>query len=202
MEFVDLTMPINELTPTLPGDPKLEFKRVAYYEKDGWNEHRFCMNTHFGTHIDSPWHMIENGKRLTDFSITKFIGRAFLLDARKQENIYVELGDIEENMIVLLRTDYTKLSTSPDFFRKNPVVTRRFADELIRKKVSILGIDSFTPDNSPYEIHKLLFKNDILILENLVNLDKITTATFAIFIFPLLLEKTDGAPCRVVAQIG
>jgi len=201
-KFIDLTMPLNELTPVFPGDPKPEFKRVASIEKEGWNEHRIHMNTHFGTHIDAPWHMLKNGKRLTDFPIDKFIGRAVVLDARGQKEIDLDLTAVKETNILLLRTDHTRLIASPDFFEKNPVISRRLAERIVQKKVSIVGLDSYTPDNPPFEIHKLFLKNEVLILENLVNLDKIPTGVFTLYIFPIKLDKIDGAPCRVVAQIG
>jgi kynurenine formamidase len=66
----------------------------------------------------------------------------------------------------------------------------------------MVGIDSYTLDNYPFDIHKILLRQDIIILENLVDLDKISTGTFKLMVFPLKLDKMDGAPCRVVAEIG
>ncbi len=34
MKLIDITMSINEKMPVYPGDPKPEFKRIAYCEKD------------------------------------------------------------------------------------------------------------------------------------------------------------------------
>lgn len=201
MNIIDLTMTINETTPVYPGDPKPEFTRVATCEKDGWNEHRICINTHFGTHIDAPWHMLRDGKRLSDFTLEKFIGRAVLFDVREQKEINTNLDVVQEGDILLLRTDYTQYANSLDFFKNNPVISKELARKIVDKKISIVGIDSYTPDNEPFEIHKFLLSHDILILENLVNLDKIKVESFMIFILPLKLDKIDGSPCRVFAQI-
>ena len=65
----------------------------------------------------------------------------------------------------------------------------------------MVGIDSCTLDNAPFELHKLLLKNEVLILENLVNLDRIQVKAFKVFVFPFKLEGMDGAPCRVVAEL-
>ena len=65
----------------------------------------------------------------------------------------------------------------------------------------MVGIDSYTLDNAPFELHKRLLENEILILENLVDLDRIHVRAFKLFIFPLKLEGMDGAPCRVVAEL-
>ena len=73
--------------------------------------------------------------------------------------------------------------------------------ELIDKKIKIVGLDPFTPDNEPFPVHKMLFKNEILIVENLINLDKLVNKRFQCFIFPLKIQNADGAHCRVVAII-
>lgn len=201
MKFVDLTMTVNENTPVYPGDPKPEFKRIAYCETDGWNEHRICANTHFGTHIDSPWHMLEEGKRLTDFSIDKFIGRAIILDVRGQSEIDTQLSGVEKDDIVFLRTDHTLKANSPAFFDDNPVISMKLAEALVDIKVKMVGIDSYSPDNPPFAIHKIFMKHDILILENLVNLAAVPSAKFMAYVLPIKYERIDGAPCRVIAQV-
>jgi kynurenine formamidase len=202
LKYIDLTMPLNQLTPVYPGDPKPEFKQFASCEIEGWNAHIICMNSHFGTHIDAPWHMLKEGKRLSDFPITKFIGRAIMFDVRGQREIDIELDAARENDILILRTDHSKLAGQSDFYERNPVISQQLANRIVEKKLSIVGIDSHTPDLYPFEIHKLLLKHDILILENLVDLDKIETNTFTIMVLPMKLDKMDGAPCRVVAEIN
>ena len=63
--IIDLTMSIDEETPVFPGDPKQEIKQYATIKENGWNEKRLTINSHFSTHIDAPFHMLENGKKLT-----------------------------------------------------------------------------------------------------------------------------------------
>ena len=194
-------MPLNENTPVYPGDPQPSFNRLTLIEKDGHNTHRICINNHFGTHIDAPWHMLQDGKRLGEFPINKFVSNAVLFDVRGQGEIDVDLYGVREHSIILLRTDHTKYISSPDFFETNPVVSKKFADKIVKNRLNIVGIDSYTIDNAPFEIHKYLFQHDILVLENLINLDKINARTFRLIILPLKLDNIDGAPCRVVASV-
>ena len=202
MKLVDLTMPLNKRTPVFPGSPKPSFKRVAYVDKDGYNAHRICTNTHFGTHIDSPWHMLGNGKRLTDFAIERFVGRAILYDVTGQREIDIGLKDVKENDIVILRTDHTKKAYTSAFFENVPLMSRKLAEGLVERRANIVGIDSLTLDKPPNDIHKLLFRHDILVLENLVDLASIPVRIFKIYVFPIKYDRIDGAPCRVIAQIG
>ncbi|OHE54183.1 MAG: hypothetical protein A3K61_01895 [Thaumarchaeota archaeon RBG_16_49_8] len=201
MRLIDLTMPMGKMTPVYPGDPAQEFIRVASCENEGWNAYRISIGTHFGTHIDAPWHLLKSGKTLGEFPIEKFVGRGVLFDVRGQNEINVNLDGLREKEIVLFRTDHTENVGSPDFFRNYPVLSKELAGKIILAKPSIVGIDSFTIDQPPYEIHKMLFKHDILCLENLVNLKLIPPKDFTLYALPMKLESFDGAPCRVIAQV-
>src|SRR3989344_2995889 len=76
MPYVDLTMELSERTPAYPGDPKPEISRLATIAENGWNERRLSFNTHCATHIDAPFHMLPEGKKLEEFPLERFFGRA------------------------------------------------------------------------------------------------------------------------------
>jgi kynurenine formamidase len=198
MKLFDLTMPIDERTPTYPGDPKQEIEQIATIEKDGWTEKRLTFNSHFSTHIDAPIHMVKGGKKLTDFPLEKLIGEAVVIDVRGQKEIVADLENVKEDDIVFFFTGQTDKAYSDNFFKNEPVISMETAKGLIKKKAKIIGIDSFTPDHEPFEIHKLLLGNDILIVENLINLKELSGKRFQCFILPLNIAEADGAPCRVI----
>ncbi len=199
MKAFDLTMPIDERTPTFPGDPKQEIKQIATIKENGWNEKRLTFNSHFSTHIDAPFHMIENGKKLTDFPIETFIGEAIVIEMKKKTD--PNLNNVKAGDIVFFLTGQTKKAYSGNFFKDNPLIAKETAQKLIDKKVRIVGIDSFSPDNKPFDIHKMFFKSGILIVENLVNLEKLKGKRFKCYIFPLKIQNAEGAPCRVVGVL-
>lgn len=201
MKTIDLTMEISEKTPVFPGDPAQEITQCATIEKNGWNEKRMAFNSHFGTHIDAPFHMQADGKKLDEFSIESFVGNAIVVDARGQKEIVADLGNVKENDFVFFCTNHTKKAHSKEFFENNPVIPLQTAQELVDKKVSVVGIDSYTPDNEPFETHKLLFKHNIRIVENLVGLEELIGKRFECFVLPLKIADADGAPCRVVARV-
>jgi len=194
----DLTMPIDGRTPTFPGDPKQEIKQIATIKKNKWNAKRLAFNSHFATHIDAPSHMLENGKTLTDYPLEKFVGEAIVLDVRGKKEIEADLTNVKEGDIIFFLTNHSKKAYDKDYFKNNPVITEKTTQQLINKKISIVGLDSFTPDNEPFLIHKMLLKKDILIVENLVNLEKLAGKRFKCFILPLNIQDADGAPCRVI----
>ena len=62
-------------------------------------------------------------------------------------------------------------------------------------------MDLPSPDNYPFEIHKKLFANNILIVENLTNLSElIGVKDFDIIAFPLKI-RAEASLVRVVACI-
>ena len=72
---------------------------------------------------------------------------------------------------------------------------------MIELGVKIVGMDTPSPDRPPFAIHKLLFKNDILIIENLTNLEELLAhPQFDVIALPAKFD-IEAAPVRVVAQV-
>ncbi|NCS70578.1 MAG: cyclase family protein [Candidatus Aenigmarchaeota archaeon] len=202
MKLIDLTMELSEDFPEFPGDPKPEFKNVLSVEKDGWNVTKLKFNSHFSTHIDSPYHRLENGKKLDDYPLDKFMGNGVVIDARNQKVIGADLSKVKKDAIVLLWTDYTKKFREKNFYKNNPKVSIKFAKELVKRRVKIIGIDAPSVEGTgSSEIHEILLKNDVLVIENLTNLDKLVGKKFDVIALPLKLKDADGSPARVIARI-
>jgi len=202
VKIIDLTMPLDNATPVYPGDPLPQINQIATIEEQGWNELSLKFNSHCGTHIDAPYHMLADGKKLDEFPIDSFIGSAIVVDGRKRNEkneIVAGLKQIKAIDFVFFCTGHVKNRYSQKYFENNPVISTKTAQELIEKKIKIAGIDSYTPDNEPFETHKLLFKHQIRIVENLVNLEQLIGKKFECTILPLNIKNADGAPCRVIA---
>jgi kynurenine formamidase len=86
------------------------------------------------------------------------------------------------------------------YFDNYPEVTEGFAQALIDKKVSMLGVDSCSPDKEPYEIHKMLLGENILIAENLTRLDKLVGKNFTVIALPIKI-KAEAGLARIVAGV-
>lgn len=201
MQLFDLTMEIDDETPVFPGDPKQEIRQFASVEKDGWNVKRLTFNSHFSTHIDAPLHKIDGAKSLDNFPLSFFQGPAIVIDAFGQNPIEPDLSAVQKGDIVFFYTAQTDKRHSPSFTENNPVISRKTATALVEKGVKIVGLDSYTPDNEPYEIHDIFLNRDIPIVENLVNLKPLVGKRFECIIAPLKIRNADGAPCRVIAKL-
>lgn len=203
MAWLDLTMLLDEKTPVYPGDRHGEFSCMATVEKDGWNAMRMSFNSHFGTHMDAPLHMVSGGKSLDAYLPERFVGKAAVLDVRGKSVIRpqdCDLDRLQPGDFAFFFTGHSDDAHGPDYYSKNPVLSPELAQALVDCKVGMVGLDSWTPDNAPYTLHKLFFRNDILILENLVGLEPLSGKRADAVVAPLKVRHADGAPCRVFAK--
>lgn len=197
-KLIDLTMLINDKTPSWPEAKKQEIKQISTVKQTGFNVKSLSFESHFGTHIDAPFHILNNGKKLEDFSLETFFGSAIVIPLDSFEKYAKK---IKKNDIVLLYTGQSKKAFDKDYFENTPLVSIGVAQKLVKKKVKIVGIDSSSMDNAPYKIHNLILSNNILIIENLANLDKLVGKRLELIVLPLKLDNADGAPCRVIAKL-
>lgn len=204
MKFIDLTHTFKQDMPVYPGDPKPEFTQTAFLEQHGYNEIQIKTGMHTGTHMDAPLHMLKNGKRLSQYPPETFFGKGCLIDARNQKSIDAPLLkgiQINKGDIVLVLTGFDKKFGAPEYYEAYLEITESFAQKMIELGVKIVGMDTPSPDRPPFAIHKLLLKNDILLIENLTNLEELLHhAQFSVTALPTKFN-TEAAPVRVVAQI-
>ena len=200
MKCIDLTRTITPDLPGWPNDPPFNLEQIVKYGFVVDNILQTGM--HIGTHIDVAQHMIEGGKSLSQYPPEKFMGRGTLIDAHDRETIDVDLFenvDIQPDDIILILTGRDKKFGTPEYFEKYPIFTEAFARKLVEKRVKIVGIDSPSPDNHPFPVHKILLGNDVLIIEMLTNLDQLFgIPEFNVIALPPKFD-TAGSFVRVVA---
>lgn len=199
--LIDLSVTLNRQTPVYPGDPEIKIEPAGVIERDGWNDHVISVNTHVGTHTDAPLHMIANGKTLDQVPIEQFVGRGRLIEVGKEFDFEsIKQADIEEGDIVLFRTSMSEHYYEPVYFEECPVMSEEIANYLVERKVKMVGVDAGSVDNADsFPIHKILLGGNVLIIENLTNLDKLTGKEFTVYALPIKLD-IDGAPARVIAE--
>ena len=202
MKYIDLSYDIKSEMPVYPGDMELNSNKEKDYDKDGFNLYSFSTSMHVGTHIDAPLHMGKNKKFISEYSIDKFIGNAVLLDVRGEKVIGIKddyYRDIKENDIVLLFTGWDSFYGKKEYYTNHPVISEELAELLIKKKIKMLGMDMPSPDRDNYEIHNVLFENDIFLLENLTNLNKLLyNEEIQLFAQPLKVQS-EASLVRAVA---
>lgn len=194
-KYIDLSILLTKDTPIFPGEPNIIFKKHANIKENTYNEHQITINTHFGTHMDFPYHMIDDGKKSSDFKLENFIGKGKVININNPD-----LDSIEDEDVFLLYSEHIEKGID-NLFNDLPVLDENLVDFLITKKPKMLLLDIPTPDKFPYPIHKKILGNDILIVENVSNMKLLIDKKFKVYAIPLNFEEFDGSPCRVFAEV-
>jgi kynurenine formamidase len=205
MKLVDLTHTFGAVMPVYPGDPVPELRQFAFLGKEGYVDHEVRTGMHVGTHMDAPGHMLAGGKFLSEFPPEKFIGRGRLIDARGKtaigEELLLDTTPMEKGDIVFVLTGFSERFGQKAYFESYPEISEAFAKRICDAGVKILGMDTPSPDRSPFPVHQLLLSHEVLIIENLTNLAALVgVPLFEVTALPVKFHA-DAAPVRVIAKI-
>lgn len=205
-KIIDLTLPIN----TKMGGVSITPAKTL--EDDGWNATTLNLYSHSGTHMDAPLHFGVNAQTIDKLPTERLISEAWVVNLthiKPKEEILIShldviANDFKAGQSIILHTAWSsKLGTSA--YRDDlPRISPELANWLGEKKVNILGVEppSVADVNNideVTEIHHILMKNDIIIVEGLCNLEQITKPKVTLIALPLKVEGGDGAPSRVIA---
>ncbi len=198
MRFIDLTHEITNTIKEYPDDPKTELnflKRPT--QDDPLTIMELKTGMHTGTHIDTSFHYIPNGNKITDLSIDDLCGKASIIwsDSRK-----ISIPDEElEKIVIIITGEYNNFG-SDEYFNKNPYLSNESADILIKNNVKVVALDTCSVDKyGENKIHKKLLKNNINIVENLTNTQQIKKDKYNAFFIPLKIES-EASPIRAFVK--
>jgi kynurenine formamidase len=202
-KVIDLTHKFTKSMPVHSYDERSSIKKVRSLDTNKYNDWQITSGMHVGTHIDGPGHLTDSPKLLSDFPADKFVGKGFLIDARNSpinKNLLNNMPS-EDGLIVLILTGFDKKFGTEEYFAEHPIIPEEFANELVKHKIKMVGIDFFSPDHYPFNVHKIFFENNILIIENLTNLESLVGLdNFKVIALPIKTE-TDSALARVIAMV-
>lgn len=195
--MIDISLPYRNRMATYLGDLPYEEYEYKSHENDGVHIMRILMETHSGTHFDAPYHMLKDGKRADEISLENFMGKASVITVNSDyigpENIPRKLENI-----VLFHTKNSNMYTS-DFSKDFVYLTPDGASELVKRNIKLVGIDYLSIEkfgSKNFNAHKLLMKNNIIIVEGLY-LANVPDGVYDFICLPLKMQF-DGAPCRAV----
>ena len=186
-------------------EKKPHIRRMRTLE-EGSNESSILLESHTGTHMDAPYHMLQNGRKIHEIPLDKCAGDAVVLDFTKikggitEKDLAAHSGKIAKNSVVLLKTRTKPMRTFDFHFT---YLEKSGASYLAKKGIRLLGIDQLGVErNQPnHETHGILLKKGITIFEGL-ELGAIKPGKYFFMGFPLKIKDGDGAPARCVLIEG
>jgi arylformamidase len=202
----DVTVPITNSMPVWPGDLPVQLVAKAHLSRDKTHTVRLTeieMGSHTGTHIDAPFHMLDNGKRLHEFPLETLAGKVRVFEIPETRSLgRAELTGLDWNGVerVLFKTENSKHWQDGTFFENFVYLEPDGAEVVVEHGIKLVGIDYLSIDKFRSESHPshfVLLKNNIPILEGL-NLSAVPAGDYTVVALPLNLHDADGAPARVI----
>ena len=177
-----------------PGDrapERFEDRRTA--RGDLYNLTSFSMCAHNGTHIDAPFHFLNDGDTVDRIPLGKTVGYCFVVS---------KTGDILKQTaeeIIKTAGDKNADSAKRILIKGKATVTEEAARVFADNGIYLLGVESQTvgPEDAPMAVHKILLHSKTVLLEG-VCLEGINDGVYLLNAAPLKLEGSDGSPCRAI----
>ena len=210
--IVDLSQTITSNIKLFPGSPNVYFLQWTKYSTDGYDSEAIFLSTHTGTHMDAPSHFIQEAQSIDNLDVNRFfMENVHLLKISKSSNQLISVEDIassginiKENDAIIFATGWEYNRNSEKYVSENPGLSLEAANYISDKEINAVAIDGPSIDagiDSDFSVHKVLLKNNILIIENLCNLDKINKKFFKLLAIPLKLHRSSGSPIRALAIV-
>lgn len=169
------------------------------------------MYTHTGTHIDVPYHILEKGLTIDKFDIDNFIGKARIIDITNIGSNIIGIKDLKKYETwlkdidyLILKTGWSKYWGDDKYFRDFPTLSIEAAEWILQFNLKGIGIDAISVDpieDKLFSVHNILFKKNLIIIENMTNLDEVKNRIFILCCLPLKFKDADGSPVRAVAIV-
>jgi len=212
--IVDLSHPVDDDTPVYPGDPVARFSPAATVAADGYNVLHVRMGSQTGTHVDAPYHFLDDGARIDELPLDLFLGPAVVADVRgRPAHGRIEWSDLEPyadrlgpGRILVLRTGWDE-HWGTDAYLDHPFLTGEAAERVVATGVRTIGLDALSLDETVlggagaggFAAHVAVLGAGGVIVENLTNLGAIAVPDPILSVLPLRFAGADGAPVRAVA---
>ena len=177
-----------------PGDPVPEKTALkSMQEGEVYNLTAFSMCAHNGTHIDAPFHFIEDGKTIDEICLESFVGVAYVAE----HHGIVTDNDATE---IIEKAKKQNSEASKRILIKGDVeVSLEAAKVFASSDILLLGNEPQTigPQNAPMAVHLTLLGANVILLEG-IRLSEVSEGVYFLNAAPLNLSGADGSPCRAV----
>ena len=226
-KIYDLSHVFDENTYHPMGFPV--FRNVQMFASHGCRHALATMSLHFATHMDAPWHMVADGKRLDQVDVSELIGEAVVLDVSEKYGpdmaslkgiAAADLAaaakaaglDIRPRDAVIVYTGWAKLYAEQPSRYYDSYCTLGYdaCRWLIDKKIRLVALD--VPDldlpdcyvKTPFEPrnHRAVLGAGIYVIENVGGeVEQVLGKRIDLIPAPMKLggEYASGAPTRLLA---
>ena len=215
MTLVDLTHPLPADVYNPPGFPPVRVEQLPCPPGAVLRDTLVELVVHVGTHIDAPLHLLGRTQDAAGVRLEALIGPAVAWVFPCEEPREIGLGElraarpeVRPGEQVFVWTGWDRFYSDPRRYAAHPHLSAEAAAWLVQRHVSLVGIDTPTPDLAvgargegfDFPVHRALLGADIPIVENVAGLGAVAGQRFRGHVCPIPLVGADGAPARVFAE--
>jgi kynurenine formamidase len=208
--LVDLSWSVNQMTPIFPGDPAISTNVHSTVDDEGHAIRTWSSGMHVGTHLDAPAHFLSGGGDVASIDLASCIGDARVIRVKVESGviptkaIQAKWNRVKQKKtILLLHTGWSDRRFEPTYFEAFPGFDREFEAFIETSGIRLLGVDMPSvrfADGDYAGFHRMLLTKQIVIVENLIGLDKLP-ASVLFTALPLKLQGFDGSMVRACAIV-
>ncbi len=218
-----LSHPIKQTTPSYGNRDKViicdnsSIKKGETANTSSW----IFSNNHIGTHIDTPYHFDESGKKTMDYPVDYFFfSKVQLIDIPCFGAKLIDIEDIGKTElkinslveILFIRTGYEKFRRENKYWNDNPGLAPELADyfRLYFPNLRCVGFDFISLTSWKFrekgrESHRSFLcpgdnGREILVIEDMA-LSKINFPISQVVVAPLFVEDGNGGAVTVFAKV-
>lgn len=209
MKIIDLTHALTDDISVFNAQEHPTITVAATKERDGFAQKHLSLYSHNGTHMDAPFHVIDDGVTADRMPVTQFFGKAIAIDCRGVDGREIPMEILEKHEDRLSNSDFVLLNTGWDarwkktsYVEDFPVLTSEAANYLKQFHLKGVGVDAISVDpveSTQIPVHHILLGAEMILIENLTNLHLLGESEFYFSAFPLKIAAADGSPVRAVA---
>ena len=171
-----------------PGDlPPVRKVAMSIEKGDVCNLTELSMCAHNGTHVDAPYHFLNEGRRIDEMPLDSFVGKCYVCHHE---------GDVTaEDAKTMLEKGGG--SCKKLLIGGKCTVTAEAANVFAEAGMMLIGNESQTvgPEDAPREVHLILLGAGVVLLEG-IRLGGVEDGEYFLSAAPICLGGSDGAPCR------
>ena len=197
------------LTPSIavwPGDTPFSTQVMMDVDKgDSANVTTLTISSHCGTHVDAPYHFVNDELSIERVPLDIYLGPATVVTVRQQAGPLtvadfpdMDWDKVERLLVHSVASDYPL----DQFFAEYVYPSPELADFMGEKGIILYGSDAAsmdTVDSDTLPGHHALQRNGILILENLA-LAGVPDGEYELIALPLKIKGGDGSPVRAILR--
>ena len=177
-----------------PGDPAPRRDVLSSMEEGAlYNLTALSLCAHNGTHIDAPYHFIQDGKTVEQLSLEKLVGWAYVT----HESGILTAEDA--NRILAKSKEAHPESYKRILIGGKATVSEEAASVFAAAGIDLVGNESQTvgPEDAPMQVHLTLLGAEVVLLEG-IRLGGVQEGVYLLSAAPISLGGSDGAPCRAI----